>query len=230
MEKKKMEIWKKILIVILILVALFIIITARKMIIIGSLQSKMKEYDNVDNYYATIYEYRGTNLQISTTYKKDNTSLSMIKSLGENSDRSLISYNNDKVSHIYIEVPGSKLAILDGNGVPGSIQIQNELETQNLWQFIVRSIKSSIQTEECNGKECYKIQVGCFDILCFNNHKNVVYYFDKDTGLKVRELNGTVGDGENKIDIVSDYHYEFNIVKDEDLKEPDIAEYTIQEN
>lgn len=54
--------------------------------------------------------------------------------------------------------------------------------------------------------------------------------FNKDTGLKVKEFNGTIGDGENKINIVLDYHYEFDIVKDEDLKEPDISEYTIQEN
>lgn len=230
MEKKKTKMWKKILIIILILVVLLIILTARKMIIIRSLQSKMKKYENVDNYYATIYEYQGTNLQINTTYKKDNTSLSTVKSLSEGSNRTLIAYTDDEVSHIYIEVPGSKLAILDGNGVPGPIQIQNELETQNLWQFIVRSIKSSIKTEECNGKECYKIEVSCFDLFCFDKHDNVVCYFDKDTGLKVRELNGTVGDGEDKINIVSDYHYKFNSVQDEDLKEPDISEYTIQEN
>lgn len=230
MEKKEMKIWRKILIIILIIVVLFIIGTARKMIIIRRLQSKMEKYESADNYCVTIYEYQGTNLQINTTYKKNTKSLSKVKSLSENSNRTLVSYNDDKVSHVYFDVPGSKLAILDGNGLPGPIQIQNELETQNLWQFIVRAIKSSIKTEQCNGKECYKIQVGCFDILCFDNHENDVCYFDKDTGLKVREFNGTVGDGENKINVVLDYQYEFDIVKDEDLKEPDISEYTIQEN
>lgn len=230
MEKKKMKVWKKFLIIILIIVALFVIITVRKMIIIKNLQSKMEKYDSVDNYYARIYQYQGTNLQINTTYKKNNTSLSKVKSLSENSNRSLIAYNDDNVSHIYFDVPGSKIAILDGNGIPGPIQIQNELETQNLWQLMVRAIKSSIKTEECNGKECYKIQVGCFDILCFDKHENTVVYFDKDTGLKAREFNGSVGDGENKINTVSDYYYEFDVVKDEDLKEPDISEYTIQEN
>lgn len=228
MEKKKMKMWKKVLIIVLILVLLFIIITTRKMIIINSLQSKMEKYVKVDNYYAMIYEYQGSELHVKTTYRKANISLFTVKSLSESGTRTLTTYTDDKVSHTYIDVSNEKIAILDG--IPGAIQIENELETQNLWQFIVRAIKSSIQTEECNGKECYKIQVGCFDILCFDKHDNVVCYFDKDTGLKVRELNGTVGDGENKINMVSDYHYEFDIVKDEDLKEPDISEYTVQEN
>ncbi len=230
MEKKKMKIWKKILIIISILVVIFIIITARKMIIIKNLQSNIEKYRNAENYYATIYQYQGNNLQIYTSYKKGNKSLSTVKSLNEDGTRTLINYTDDKISHLYFDVPGSKVAILDGNGVPGAVQIAEGLYTENVWQFIVRAIKSSIKTEECNGKECYRIQIGCFDLMCFNNHNNDVCYFDKETGLKVREFNGTVGDGENKINIVSDYHYEFDIVKDEDIKEPNISEYTIQEN
>lgn len=226
---EKMKMWKKVLIVVLILVLLFIIITARKMIIIKNLQSKMEKYEKVDNYYATMYSYQGTNLQIHTTYRKDNISLSTVKSLSENETTILTNYTDDKVSHIYMDTPESKIAILDGSGIPSSIQIQNELVTQNLWQSIVRAVKSSVKTEECNGKECYKIEVSCFDLFCFDKHDNIVYYFDKDTGLKIRELNGTVGDGDNKINMVSDYHYEFDVVKDENLKEPDISEYIIQE-
>lgn len=230
MENKKMKLWKIILITILIFVALFIIIIARKMIIIKNLQFKIEKYIDKDNYYATIHQYQGNNLQIYTSYKKGNKSLSTVKSLNEDGTKTLINYTDDKISHLYFDVPGSKIAILDGNGVPGTVQIAEGLDTENVWQFIVRAIKSSIKTEECNGKECYKIQIGCFDLMCFNNHNNDVCYFDKETGLKVREFNGTVGDGENKINIVSDYHYEFDIVKDEDLKEPNISEYTIQKN
>ena len=230
MEKKKKPIWQKQIIIISILVVIFIIITARKMIIIKNLQSNIEKYRNAENYYATIYQYQGNNLQIYTSYKKGNKSLSTVKSLNEDGTRTLINYTDDKISHLYFDVPGSKVAILDGNGVPGAVQIAEGLYTENVWQFIVRAIKSSIKTEECNGKECYRIQIGCFDLMCFNNHNNDVCYFDKETGLKVREFNGTVGDGENKINIVSDYHYEFDIVKDEDIKEPNISEYTIQEN
>lgn len=223
MEKKKMKLWKKILIIILIFVALFMIITVRKIVILKNLQSKMQKYANEDNYYAMIYQYQGDSIQIMKSYKKGDRSLSIAKVLNENGMRTLKNYTEGKTSHLYIEVPENKIAILNGNGVPDAIQITNELYIENMWQLIVRAIKSSIKTEKCNGKDCYKVQIGCFD-------ENVVCYFDKNTGLKVREFNGTINDGDNKINIVSDYNYEFGVVKEGDLKEPNISEYVIQEN
>ncbi len=118
----------------------------------------------------------------------------------------------------------------NSNGVPGKIEILDYLYTQNIWEFLIISIKSSIKTEEVNGKECYRINVSCFDIFCFDNHRLDTYYFEKETGLLIRKENGTSGYDGDKINLVSDYYYEFDIVKDDDLKEPDISEYTIQEN
>ena len=115
------------------------------MIIIKNLQSNIEKYRNAENYYATIYQYQGNNLQIYTSYKKGNKSLSTVKSLNEDGTRTLINYTDDKISHLYFDVPGSKVAILDGNGVPGAVQIAEGLYTENVWQFIVRAIKSSIK-------------------------------------------------------------------------------------
>lgn len=224
MDKKKIKFGKIILIVMLILLVIFLIVTARKIIIIKTLQNKVKPYMQSDNYYAMKSDYYGNSIQIYQTYKKGNTSLSTVKSLSENGTKSLISYINDEINHIYMEVPGDKIAILKGNGIPGSLQIEG-LASQNLGQFMIMSVFSNVKSEECNGKQCYKIEVA----YSLTSPKMTIY-FDKDTGLKVRDFNGTSGENENKINIVSDYRYEFNNVKDNDLKEPDISEYTIQEN
>ena len=235
MEKKKMKLWKKLLIIFLVILLFFIIITTRKMIIINDLQNKAQKYIDSNNYFATIYQYQGNNLQIYTTYKKLDKSLSTIKSLSESGTRTLISYADENVNHMYFDVLESKIAILDGNGVPGSIQIDNALYTENLWQFALRAIFSDIKSEECNGKQCYKIEVALVPVVfspdyLYSENAKTTIYFDKETGLKVREFNGTAEKNEEKINIVSDYHYEFDNVKDEDLKEPDISQYKIQEN
>ena len=231
MEKKDRKMGKKILIIILIFVALFIILTARKMIIIRNLQSNVKKYINVDNYYARVYEYQGSSLNINETYKKGEISLSTFKHLNEEKSKSkLINYKKGELSNLYIDTLNEKIVMINSNGVPGEIEILDYLYTENIWQFLVRSIKSSIKAEEINGKECYKINVSCFDILCFDNHRLDTYYLEKNTGLLIRKENGTSGYDDDKINLVSDYYYKFDIVKDEDIKEPDISEYKIQEN
>ena len=55
-------------------------------------------------------------------------------------------------------------------------------------------------------------------------------YFEKETGLIIREFNGTSTKENGEVtNLVTDYRYEFNNVKDEDIIEPDISKYTIQQ-
>lgn len=56
-------------------------------------------------------------------------------------------------------------------------------------------------------------------------------YIDKETGLPIRQYMGSVTNNDKeKFGIVTDYKYEFNVVTDENLKEPDIAGYKVQDN
>ncbi len=222
MKKKNIKLWEKILIIVLVIVSIFIILTVRKMVIIGNLQHKNSQYINSNNYHATISSYYGRNLQISDTYKKGNKILSTLKSFNTNNTKTITNYSDGIVSHTYLDVAETKIAILNGEGNVGSIQITNELSTQNIGQFLIMSVFSSINSEECNGKQCYKIEVA------YSLTNKTTIYFDKNTGLKVREFNGTIGEGNEKVNIVSDYKFEFDTVKDEDLKEPNLEQYTIQ--
>lgn len=231
MEKKKIRLGKKILIVILVILAIFIVLQLRKVIIINSLQSKAKNYMEIDNYKAVVHQYQGDNMQTYTTYKSNGKSLSILKAYSTEDIRTLINYKDKEIAHTFIEAGGEKVVILKGNNIPAPIEISNGLNTENLWQFIIATIFSKIESEECNGKQCYKIEVSYSPNILYDDGTDVAtIYLDKETGLKVREINGTIKMDENKINIITDYEYEFNNVDDTMLIEPDISQYKLQEN
>ena len=224
MKNEKMKLGKKILVVVLIILVFLIIILARKMVIIKRLENRVSKYTNSTNYHAMQYEYKGKQLIIYDTYTKSNTTLSTLKYLTEKDTKTLVNYIIGETSHMYIESDGNKVAYLNGNNLPAPIEITSELGTHGIWNFIKMSLLSSIETEECNGKQCYKI-----NIVDNENNKQIVYY-DKDTGLKVRSLIIKSDNSEEQvIDSVIDYFYEFNNVNDDDLKEPDISQYEIRQ-
>ena len=56
MEKKEFKLWKKILIIVfLVIVILFLVLTIRKMAIIYSLEEKLSEYQQLDNILSLIH-------------------------------------------------------------------------------------------------------------------------------------------------------------------------------
>ena len=77
----------------------------------------------------------------------------------------------------------------------------------------INSTYFSVTSTSCNGKKCYLIK-----------DKNNESYIDKETGMAVRHI-----EKNNENDLVIDYDYKFNIVKDDDIKKPDITGYIIKE-
>lgn len=98
MEKEKMKLWKKILIVMLVLFAIFIILTARKFIIITRLVNASKEYENKTNYLATTSYVKGDMMYMKNSYNKDENYLNEKKFYGKSLDYPVIftSYKNGK--------------------------------------------------------------------------------------------------------------------------------------
>lgn len=214
---KRVNVKKMGLAIVLLIFIIFIILTVTKMIIIGDLQNKIGKYTSSNNYYAKVYTYQGEYLNIIQTYKKDNKYLTILKNMGDYEIKKLVNYNDGKTTNTYIDSNNEKIVIINSVGLPSPIIISNLLYTENIFQFVAMSVCSSIETEECNGKECYKI--------------NNTMYIEKETGLLIRLNNGTIESNGERIGIISDYQYEFNNVKDEDIKEPaDVNEYKLQEN
>lgn len=99
MEKKKMKLWKKILICVLVLLAIFLILITRKFIIITKLANISKEYTNKTNYLEVVSTIQENNTYIRTFYNKDGNILSEMKVIGK-SKRST-KYIHDYIYFIY---------------------------------------------------------------------------------------------------------------------------------
>lgn len=218
---------KKILIVLLIILFIFLIFMARKIIIIKNLQNKISEFTELQNYYIKAYSYKGDSLHIAETYKSNENSVTNVINITENNITKLNRFNYNGKINTYIEKNNSnKVAILDTDTVPSDLRINNMLQTQNTMQLIKLALFSSIESEECNGKQCYKID-RAFGFQS-ENEKTVIY-IDKETGLIVRIFNGTKAteDG-HTINLITDYAYNFDSISDEIFKQPDISNYQVQ--
>ena len=218
----RLKILKMILAIILIV---FIVFIGSKFIIIKSMQSKIKKYKDITNFHTTINTYKGETLELSNIYYKDGKFLTNIKSLnGKDIRQEMI---NTSEGNLYITSGEDKVAVLGGMIIKTSDTVYNYLETENIAQLIINLLTSNISSVKCNDKDCYKIDnFKSPDILY--QEQGLCVYIDKNTGLLVRaEMGERVG--KDVFTIVIDYSYEFNTVTDDDLKEPNISEYKVQQ-
>lgn len=213
MENKKMKLWKKILIIVLILCVILIIFIARKFVIITNLVNESKEYVDKTNYFAVVQSLQNGSVNILKSYNKDGNYLTTMQVYGKDiqDERGLTVYKKDSELIGIIQSGEEKIALLDGNVVGGDVQVVNTLSiiSDNM-QKIQFAIMSRITTDKYNNIECYLIEL--------NNWK---MWIDKETGLILREINGG---------IVSERFYEFDIVEDKDISKPDTSECKIPEN
>lgn len=224
----KMKILK--LIIFIVLIAL-IIVLGRRAIIIISLQNKIAEYSASTNYHMTEYVYEGIYYKINEVYCKDNQSLTTITT-NESGVKKIAKYSDGEKANIYIDANDNNVALLnnEASAAPNYEGIYNSLETKGLWDFILNIIKTRITTANVNGKQCYKVDDFYSPNVLIAGEGERTIYIDKETGLLVRTFGGTIKNSNGTFTIVNDYQYEFGTVTDEDLKEPDLANYIIQDN
>lgn len=206
-----MKLWKKILIVVLILCAILVICIARKFIIITNLVNVSKEYDNKTNYLAVIQSLQNGNVNIAKSYNKDGNYLTTLKTYGKDiqDERGLIKYKKDNEELAIVYSGKEKIALLNQPTLV-EISVVNVFSTFN--EFLPRlqlSAMSKITTDNYGSIECYLIELYSWKM-----------WVEKDTGLIIRELNGGM---------VSERIYEFDVVKDEDIIKPDISDCKMQE-
>lgn len=207
-----MRLWKKILIIVLILFAILAIFIVRKFIIITNLVNESKEYANKTNYFAVVQSLQNGNVNIIKSYNKDGNYLTTFRTYGKDikDERGLIRYKKDSEEIGIIQSGQEKIAILDGS-VLGEVNVVNIFSTlDNTMQQLQFAVMSRITTDNYGNIECYLIELD-----------NWKMWVEKDTGLIIREINGG---------LVAERFYEFDIVKDEDIIKPDISDCKIQEN
>lgn len=206
-----MKLWKKILIIVLILCAILVICIARKFIIITNLVNESKEYANKTNYLAVVQSLQNGNVNMAKSYNKDGNYLTTLKTYGKDiqDERGLIKYKKDNEEIGIVYSGQEKIAILNGT-VLADISVVNLFSTfDDILPRLQLAVMSRISTDNYGNIECYLIELD-----------NWKMWVEKDTGLIIREINGGM---------VAERIYEFDIVKDEDIIKPDISDCKIQE-
>ena len=212
MEKKKMKLWKKILLVVLAIFILYSIYIIRNFIIISNIVNVSKEYATKTNYIANLYSIQGNSVNVSKSYNKDGKYLSLIQTKVNDINNSikLTVYKSDNEGLAIIESGDSKTAILNNNVIGGIyLNTFSNLYDGDILQKLFFSAITRISTEECNNIECYHIEIS----------SGWKVWIDKENGTIVREINGG---------FVTERRYEFDVVKDEDIVKPDISDCKIQ--
>lgn len=220
----KMKVLKTI---ILAIVLIYIGIIGYKFIVIKSMQDKIKEYSSITNFHITKKSYCYDTVTTQEIFHKDDNYLGRIKSISEcRDDREIIS---TKSGNNYITSGQAKVAVLNSMSLTARDKVYNNLETESAWEFIYGLVFSSkISSVKCNDKDCYKIENFKVSGMLYPEY-GMCLYIDKETGLIVRVEEGVPDNNGKMYTQVSDYKYEFNTVTDEDLKEPDISEYKVQQ-
>lgn len=234
---KKINILK--LIISLILVV-FIILTARKVIIISSLSKNAENTINTSNYHTVTYSYYledysktevfslGDKKKIITTQRKDNgiNKITIFARKNESSSEN----DNKYIANVYREVKDEKNGKIEkvvnlNQEIEIFVNPQNVTKTENYLQLFVYSILSSVKDTTFNGEECYYIS----NFKSVNNNLEEGMYVNKSTGVPISSIAYEYKnpDGTRGRVPTSDYIYEFNEVKEEEFVEPNIDEYKV---
>lgn len=243
---KRLRIFKGI---ILIAIIIFIVIIARKMIIIQSMQNKFMQYEEIDNFYIKSYYYQGDIIYFSEIYNKENKYKSKISNLWFADDSTRVDifevYGNGKNENWYRidnyndKDEAKKTATLNqesSNKALKNILGMSNFETNNFWELLVMAISSDVSSESYDGKECYRISYTVFTgcpttpMLWQQEYYRQIYYLEKETGLPIRSINNrNVKINHGSKEETLDFEYDFGNVTNEDIKEPNINEYEIIE-
>lgn len=218
---KKKKIFKNVIKVALILIAIFIVILViniiRNYVIITDLQNKGSQYKDITNYNIKISTNDNGTIFKTDYYKKDNKQAIFMERNLNGEIVKISMYDNGERVDTFTEAKDTKIVQLD-TGTIMSVNIYNQLETDSNWQTFLCCISSKIKSVNYNGKECYKIRN--FMSSTSLTFEGAEIYIDKETGLVIKTTEtGTVSERE----------YNFNEIEDSIFTEPDISQYTLKE-
>jgi len=130
MEKKKMKLWKKILLIILLLVVIFAIFVLRKYIIITNLINASKDYVGKTNFTVDTYTLSNDTVSLMKIYYKDENFLTTTRTFSHDvlNERNFSAYNKDDETIIIIQSGENKTAVLNANIAPIYVNTISEFD------------------------------------------------------------------------------------------------------
>lgn len=212
---KKMKILKAIL---LIIIVIYVLVIGRRTIIMTSLSRKANENQVHDNYYARLYSYQGDTLTITESYNKGEDYLTTRTRMVNGNKIQKITYYKKGNEQLFIIETNGKKNVLDSETMIGGTVLPVTYVSYGLLANLQYALIIGIDSTYCNGKECYVVKGSSYE-----------RYIDKETGLAVRNIEKSNKEITIKTDMVVDYEYKFNVVKDSDIVKPDITGYIVNE-
>lgn len=243
MEKKKVKIWKILLVVILVILFIFIIIISRKASTLYKIDRKVREYEenNSNIYIKTTFNFYEHTSKIEKFIKDDINKTVLEKTDLEGNktkiiqitypnERKLYTENKDnKIMYVYEEKAPIRGYDIERTADSSYTVIGNAGYSSNFFETIFNSIVTKIKLVEIDGRKCYELSsLWSTNYLYQSNTNKLLIYVDKDTGLTVKRIEQIIEDGNIKENITT-CEYKFNEVTDEDIKEPNALEYKVQE-
>lgn len=183
----------------------------RNISLLNNYDKMIKQYANSNHYHTKVVENKGEFLTISESYAKEGRKVSSIIHIAENDTKKVTYYYGFKEPKIITEYNGEKVLEEKNDqnssiGVSGMIDV---FEKQDKNNFTIALSIRKVQTEECNGKVCYKIDFG----------KGKMIWLEKETYRPVRKIDATqTGNNSSNHTNVTDYQFEYDQVTEENLK------------
>lgn len=205
--RRKMNILKSIIGIIIILEIIFLGDLSRKFFIINKFKIRMAQADPKNYYIKLIDNDDGSFIESWTKGEK-----SLNKRSLKTSEQ--IKYSDSDEAWLIINDDDGKIAIKVDREKMGSATIgigYDSISTENLWETVQYAFNAKVTSEVYNGIECYRV---------YNNEYEQTY-INKEDFRPVRIVNGD-----------TDYSYEYiiNGVTDEQVKFPDITGYEIRDD
>ncbi len=232
MEKKKIGLWKIILVIVLVVVLIFLIVTESKMAIFKSINTKVEEYEARENIYVKITINVGRqDERYFEVFKKDGIVKDVANtktSTGEKYIMTQITYPDSPRKNLYEIGEKKTYRIATNDFIANGSQISNKIifniaDANNEFEKIVNSIGAKITSAYVGNKECWCISTLSNTNLVYGQGTNQMdIYVEKETGLPVQRI--TVVNGE---EYITTYEIKFDTVTDEEIAEPDISEYEL---
>ncbi len=179
MEKKKMNLFTKILIIMLVLLLMFVIITLRKFLILRKVVIQSEEDRKSTNYYlkidsmgsgtSEIYVYGEKGIFKKTSMEGEEVLTTISYTDNENKE-SWILFNKGDESKVAVKTEYSEtMSLIPTPGINIGV-----LNSSDIWPLLQMSVITSISDAGWNNKESYKISFN------FIEHREYAFWINKE--------------------------------------------------
>lgn len=217
MNKKK--IFAIIVAILLLMIVLVAIPIVRNFIILRNIQKNIKNYSSSRNYSVhSVNNITDENNEKSKIvvdyYRKENKAVRILERTNNGRTITMSTYYDGEKTNTFFDGEDYKFVRLNPeDAISNFEEIQNYFETDNIFQTLQLSFMLKIKNVEYNGTKCYRVT--------YREVDTVEDYIEKNTGLRLKEIM------DNQI---IEIEYKFDQVDDAVFVEPDISQYTLEED